>query len=98
MPVIPAYSGRDVDEGVRAVNDLLDFNEEQPLVPRLNEPKLRLSEEAEQVDWVLTHYTGEGSESDGGKDPADLLRYIALTEDVQYVPEAAYRVRKGYAY
>lgn len=98
MPVIPAYSGRDVDEGLRAVNDVLDFNEEQPVIPRLNEPKLRISEVCEQVDWVLTNYTGEGGESDGGKDPADLLRYIALTEDVQYVPETAYKVRKGYAY
>lgn len=98
MPVIPAYSGRDVDEGLRAVNDILDFNEEQPVVPRLNEPKLRISEDAEQVDWVLTNYTGEGGESDGGKDPADLLRYIALTEDVQYVPESAHKVRRGYAY
>ena len=98
MPVIPAYSGRDVDEGIRAVNDLLDFNEELPVVPVLNEPRMRISEACEQLDWVLTNYTGEGSESDGGKDPADLLRYLALTEDVQYVPENAMRVRKGYAY
>lgn len=98
MPVVPAYSGRDVDEGIRAVNDLLDFNEEQPVTPRLNEPKLRISECCEQLDWVLTHYTGEGAENDGGKDPADLLRYIALTDDVQFVPDSARKTRRGYAY
>jgi hypothetical protein len=98
MPLLPAYSGRDVEEGIRAVSDLLDFDEEQAVVPAINEPRLRISEACEQLDWVLTHYTGEGSESDGGKDPADVLRYIAMTEDVQHVEAGAGRIRRGYVY
>lgn len=98
MPVIPAYSGRDIEEGIRAVNDLLDFDAEAPIVPLLNEPRLRISENCEQVDWSLSHYTGEGSESDGGKDTADVIRYVAMTEDLQYVDTKASRVRRGWSY
>jgi hypothetical protein len=85
MHLRPAFSGGDRDDGIRAVNDLLDYDEEQEVVAFVNEPRLRLTSNCEQLDWVLTHYTGMGSETDGGKDPADLLRYIAMTEDVRHV-------------
>jgi hypothetical protein len=85
MVVRPAYSGRDQDDGIRAVNELLDYVDDQPVVPILNEPQLMVADRCEQVDWVLTHFTGDGAEDDGGKDPADLLRYMALTEDVRHV-------------
>jgi hypothetical protein len=85
MHVFPAFSGRDIDEGIRAVNDLLDFDEHQDVIPILNEPRLLVAEECEQVDWVLSNYTGEGAEDDGGKDVADTLRYIGLTDDVRHI-------------
>jgi hypothetical protein len=85
MLMVPAFSGKDRDEGVRAVNDFLDFDDDQPVVPCLNEPRLYVSTSCEQVDWTLTHFTGEGAEDDGAKDVADLIRYMALTEDVRHL-------------
>lgn len=98
MDLVPAYSGRGIEEGVRAVNDLLDYNEEAPIVPALNEPRLYLADVCEQLDWTLANYTAEGSESDGGKDPADVLRYMALATDLQYYGSNIGRTRRGYAY
>jgi len=98
MPLVQAYSGRDVDEGIRAMNDLLDFDEERPIVPALNEPRLRVVDVCEQLDWALNNYTGEGGESDGGKDPADAMRYAALTDDIQHVEPGLGRIRKGWSY
>lgn len=85
MHVFPAFSGKDIDEGIRSINDLLDYDENQEIVPILNEPKLMVSEDCEQVDWVLSNYTGEGAEDDGGKDVADTLRYIGLTDEVRHI-------------
>jgi len=98
MELVPAYSGRDVDEGIRAVNDLLDYDEFSPLVPMLNEPKLKISERCEQVDWVMTNYTGMGSETDGAKDVADTLRYVALADDLQYMDPKNTKARPGWSY
>lgn len=96
MMVRPAYSGRDQDEGIRAVNELLDYDDESPVVPILNEPNLMVCDRCEQIDWVLTHFTGEGAEDDGGKDPADLLRYMALTEEVRHVGAGGVLVTGGF--
>lgn len=96
MRVRPAFSGKDRDEGVRAVNDLLDYDETVPVIPLLNEPRLMVSNRCEQVEWVLNHYTGEGAEDDGGKDVADLLRYLSLTDDVRHVHPGGRLVTGGF--
>jgi hypothetical protein len=96
MRVVPAFTGRDRDEGIRAVNDLLDYDEQSPVVAMLNEPQLYVADRCEQVDWVLTHFTGEGAEDDGGKDVADLLRYIATTGDVRHLAPGGQLVTGGF--
>lgn len=96
MRVVPAFSGRDRDEGIRAVNDLLDYDDQSPVVAMLNEPQLYVADRCEQVDWVLTHYTGEGAEDDGGKDVADLLRYIGTTGDVRHLTPGGQLVTGGF--
>lgn len=85
MTVLTAYSGRGIDDGVNHVNELLDYDERQPLCPILNEPRFYVADNCEQVDWMFQHYTGEGGEDGACKDPADLVRYIAQDEDVRHL-------------
>ena len=79
MEFIPA-SGVNEDEGLSAVNDLLDWNQEQPLMPILNAPRLFVCSEAMQVVWALENFTGRGGAKGACKDFADLLRYMALAK------------------
>ncbi len=79
MELIPA-SGVNEDEGLSAVNDLLDFNQEEPMCPILNQPRLFVSEDAMQVIWTLENFTGRGGAKGACKDFADLLRYMALAK------------------
>ena len=79
MEFIPA-SGVNEDEGLSAVNDLLDWNQEQPMMPVLNAPRLFVCEDAMQVIWTLENFTGRGGAKGACKDFADLLRYMALAK------------------
>jgi hypothetical protein len=79
MELIPA-SGVNEDEGLSAVNDLLDWNQEQPLMPVLNAPRLFVCEDCLQVIWTLENFTGRGGAKGACKDFADLLRYMALAK------------------
>ena len=85
MTILPAYSGRGIDDGIAHVNELLDYDERQPLCPVINEPRLYVADCCEQVDWMFTNYTGEGGEDGACKDPADLVRYLAQDDDVRYL-------------
>ena len=85
MLLIPAYTGRGIDDGISHVNELLSFNAEEPLCPVLNEPRLLVSSECSQILWMLNNYTAQGGEDAGCKDPADLVRYMAQDDDLRYV-------------
>ena len=79
MELIPA-SGVNEDEGLGVVNELLDWNQEQPLMPVLNAPKLFVSEDCLQVIWMFENFTGKGGAKGACKDFADLVRYMALAK------------------
>ena len=79
MELIPA-SGVNEDEGLSLVNDLLDWNDEEPLCPVVNQPHLFVCEDAMQVRWCLENFTGRGGSKGACKDFADLLRYMALAK------------------
>jgi hypothetical protein len=98
MPIVPAYSGRGIDDGMNHVNNLLDYREDEPLCPVMNEPRLYVAECCEQVDWAMQNYTGEGGESGACKDPADLIRYAAQCEDLRFVRPGAGRSIGGGSY
>lgn len=80
MLVLPAYSGKGIDDGLNHVNDLLDYDENSEVVSCVNEPRLFVTENCEQLVWCLTNYTGRGGEDGASKDFADLARYMAQTE------------------
>lgn len=75
---LPA-SGRDIDEGIPLVNNLLQWDEKKPL-SSLNTPRLRVSEECQNVMFALQNWTGEDGAHGACKDFVDLLRYLVLAE------------------
>jgi hypothetical protein len=107
MVVESAYSGRQVGAGENAqigtglseVNELLDWDPTHPegLVPSINEPRLYVSAECEQVIWTLAHYTSRGGSRGGCKDFADLLRYMSLG-NLQYIGSGGLAATGGGTY
>ena len=85
MLLLPAYSGRGIDDGMAHVNELLDYNQDEPLCPVLNEPRLHVSSTCRNLIWMFENYTGLGGEEAGAKDPADLVRYAAQDDDIRHV-------------
>ena len=95
MEFVPA-SGVNEDEGLSAVNDLLDWNQEQPLMPILNAPRLFVCAECLQVIWALENFTGRGGSKGACKDFADLLRYMALAKLYHVDARAVGRPGRGF--
>ena len=96
MIVLPAYSGKRIDDGVTHVNDLLDWKESEPYCPILNEPRLYVAAHCRQAIWMFENYTGRGGEEGGCKDVADLARYIAQDEDLRYLEPGGRLVTGGF--
>lgn len=93
MELIPA-SGVNEEEGLTAVNELLDWNREEPLVSIVNQPHLFVSAECQQVRWMFENYTGRAGEKGACKDFADLARYMALAK-LEYYAEGSVRGKRG---
>lgn len=90
-------SGVDIEEGVTAINDLLFFNNEEELVPLINEPRLYATEDCRQFNWAMANYTGNGGEAGACKDFVDLARYVALAR-LRHLDAAALQTQGGGTY
>lgn len=85
MAIEPA-SGKDIQHGMTLVTDLLAWDRSQPYMPHINAPRLYVSEEATQVIWALSNYTGRAGESGASKEWIDLLRHLAESAPVHVEP------------
>lgn len=77
MPWTPSPACR-VEEGTQLINDLLDYNEEQPL-SAVNSPKLFISDLCPNLIYCLRTWTGADGERGASKDPIDALKYGVKT-------------------
>lgn len=98
MELEPAYTGKGIDDGFTHVNELLHYDENRPLCPVINEPKLYVSESCQNVIWMFQNYTGHGGETGACKDPADLIRYIAQDQELIYLTPRAMQMVRGTTY
>lgn len=98
MEILPAYTGRGIDDGFTHVNELLVYRRNQPLCPFINEPKLFVAENCHNVIWMFENYTGHGGETGACKDPADLVRYIAQDQELIHLSPEAMQTRPGVTY
>lgn len=94
MTLLPAYTGKGIDDGIMHVNELLSYDQTQPVCPVLNEPRLYVCRDCRNVIWMFENYTNQGGEDGGCKDPADLVRYIAQDDDVRHVADGG-KMRVG---
>lgn len=98
MDILPAYSGKGIDEGTTHVAELLQYRTDQPICPFVNEPRLYVADNCRQVIWMFENYTGWGGEDGACKDPADLVRYIAQDEELVFIQPDALRPKPGTTY
>jgi hypothetical protein len=92
-----ATSGKAITEGVGIINDWLAFDEERPLGSD-NSPKLYISERCKNLIYSLKTWTGKDGKHGATKDWIDVLRYIVLARDVEYVDPESLRTRGGGCY
>lgn len=70
-------SGVRIEEGVTLINDLLDYDEEQPISP-LNTPRLFVHEDCKNLRFALSVWTGKDQKHGASKDFVDVCRYFVL--------------------
>jgi hypothetical protein len=80
--------------GLPAVQKLLAYDDRAPIVKGLNAPRLRVVSRCRQVRWMFENYTAQGGSEAGGKDFADLVRYMA-TSPLRYIAPGALQTKGG---
>jgi hypothetical protein len=79
--------GENIDEGIDLINSLLDYDATEP-ISALNEPRLYVTENCENVRYALAEWTGQDGRHGACKDPIDVLRYACLA-DIRYIGDEA---------
>jgi len=87
--------GLSEDEGIMAINNLLAYDQKQPVCPYINEPKLYISSACRNTIWALQNYTRHDGEKAACKDPIDTLRYFATSDPCHLTPESMATTRGG---
>ena len=90
-------SGVTIEEGITLINELLDWNENEPLLALLNAPRLYVVEDCRQVRWAMENYTGRAGETGACKDFIDLVRYMA-TARLRHVEAGMVKTMGGGSY
>jgi hypothetical protein len=73
-----AAPGDTIDEGVGLINDWLHYNTQKPL-DALNQPKLYISENCQNLIWCMKEWTGADGNKGSSKDFPDLVRMLVLS-------------------
>ena len=76
-----------IEEGITLINDLLDYNEEQP-IDCLNTPRLFVHEDCKNLRFALSVWTGQDGKHGSTKDWVDVCRYFCLSAPTYLDPEA----------
>lgn len=82
MDFLPA-PGYHIDRGVEMVNDLLNYDANEPITAMINEPRLYVHKRCKNIIWAMQNWTGLDGEKGASKDPVDNVRMMA-TADLQY--------------
>ncbi len=93
ITAIPA-SGIDIESGLQLINNLLAWDDSKPK-DSLNSPKLFISDRCQNLIQAMTEYNLEGGRNCAWKDPADCLRYLAVS-DIQFIDTAKITDKMAY--
>ncbi len=89
-------AGIKIEEGIAIINDALAYDQNQP-VTVLNQPKLFISEDCENLIYSLREWTGADGEKGASKDPIDCLRYLVVMQPEQE-DEETWKATRGGSY
>jgi|TARA_R110002051_G_scaffold124469_2_gene197747 hypothetical protein len=88
--------GAQIAEGTTLINDLLDYNHEEPMGPT-NAPRMFVHESCKNTQFSLGTWTGRDGKRGASKDFVDVLRYFCLSGPTYFNSEAGILVSgKGY--
>lgn len=95
MEFLPA-PGMPEEEGMAAIEALLEFKPGEPVCWPLNMPRLFVHERCRQVIWCLSNFNrmSIGDAKAPMRDPVDLCRYMALA-DLSHVGSGTWEGRPG---
>lgn len=93
ITVIPA-AGIDIESGLQLINNLLAWDETKPK-DSLNSPKIYFSDRCQNMIQAMSEYSLEGGRGCAWKDPADCLRYLAIS-DLQHIDMSQYSLTQTY--
>jgi hypothetical protein len=79
-----------IDEGIQMINSMLDFDD-------CSKPKLLISSSCRNTIFALKVWNGDDGRRGATKDPIDCLRYLALTNLVDF-DEGSLNIEAGGAY
>jgi len=88
--------GLPIEQGASVINEWLNYNPDEKLSV-LNEPRLYVSSDCENLIDCLKEFSAAGGEKNRYKDFIDCLRYL-MTYDPIYVDENTYRATGGGGY
>lgn len=88
--------GLPIEQGISAINEWLNYNQEEKITV-LNQPKLYISSECENLIDCMKEYTAAGGEKNRYKDFVDCLRYL-MTYDPIYVDKTTFKATGGGSY
>jgi hypothetical protein len=94
--VFRAAPGQEIESGCAAINDLLSWDEAEPLTEK-NCPKLYVSDQCDNTITSLMEYTGTGGSAEHFKDYPDCIRYL-VTSGAEYVTHNMLQTTGGGGY
>jgi hypothetical protein len=78
-----------IDESCALVNNLFAYDMSRE-VSILNEPRLYVSNECQNLIYSLKTWTGSDGDKGASKDPVDALRYLILMDPIYVSRQAQY--------
>jgi hypothetical protein len=86
--------GGDIEDGIGVINDMLDYDESEP-VSAMNSPKFFISSECEQSIYAYAEYTGLDGLKGALKDVIDPDRYL-FKRGIYFVDEQTLQATGGF--
>lgn len=89
-------AGISIEQGVAMINDLIAWNQEEPLSP-LNQPKLFVTKNCKNLIYCIKEWTGADGDKGSTKDPIDCLRYLVVMQP-EFIDLKQMPVNKPFSY
>jgi hypothetical protein len=87
MEFVPACKEKNAKDPLHSVQEWIDYALDRP-VDATNQPRLKVSEACQNLDYALRTWTNLDGEKGATKDPIDCVKYLAAREPEFQDPQA----------